>query len=274
MKYAKQIGFDILINTNGFFDITPILDYSDEFVFSLHGYKSINDDITRMKNTFTRVENNIKLATNKNKPVLINTVLIEENFDNYLKLLEYLESRYNNLKYSPTIAIESKTGKQMFKGLNINKENMGKYEKILDEIGEEKIIYKHGLRGLRKADNKKKFDMPVCAAGKSKLIIKYNGNVYPCNFFQTNDFLCGNVFEENVKEIWEKGKGFKIFRDYYLKRNLPHKCQECNKVNNCFSGCRAWTQSYINGEMNIISERDVRCEFINAFTGIGDNNEM
>ena len=82
MKYAKQIGFDILINTNGFFDITPILDYSDEFVFSLHGYKSINDDITRMKNTFTRVENNIKLATNKNKPVLINTVLIDENFDN------------------------------------------------------------------------------------------------------------------------------------------------------------------------------------------------
>ena len=209
MKYAKQIGFDILINTNGFFDITPILDYSDEFVFSLHGYKSINDDITRMKNTFTRVENNIKLATNKNKPVLINTVLIEENFDNYLKLLEYLESRYNNLKYSPTIAIESKTGKQMFKGLNINKENMGKYEKILDEIGEEKIIYKHGLRGLRKADNKKEFDMPVCAAGKSKLIIKYNGNVYPCNFFQTNDFYVEMFLKKMLKKFGKREKALK-----------------------------------------------------------------
>ena len=274
VKYAKQIGFYILINTNGFFDITPILDYSDEFVFSLHGYESVNDNIKKMKGTFAHVENNINLAVKENKSVLINTVLIQDNFDNYLKLLEYLESKYDSIKYSPTIAIECKTGKQMFNSLNINEKNMKKYEDILDKIGEEKIVYKHGLRGLRHHDNKKEFDMPVCAAGKSKLIIKYNGNVYPCNFFQTDDYICGNVFEKNVKEIWKDGKGFKKFRDYYLKINLPDKCQKCEKVNNCFSGCRAWTQSYINGEMNIVSEGDVRCELINAFIGTGDNNKM
>lgn len=225
-----------------------------------------------MKNTFKKVENNIKLATNNNKSVLVNTVLIKDNIDNYLELLRYLEGKYNNLKYSPTIAIECKTGKKMFNSLDIDRETIEKYQSILNEVGEEKIVYKHGLRGLRCKDNKKEFDMPVCAAGKSKLIIKYNGNVYPCNFFQTDEYLCGNVFEDDIRKIWKNGKGFESFRKYYLEKKLPDKCNNCQRVNNCFSGCRAWTQSYIDGKMNITSEGDVRCELSDAFIRVRNNN--
>ena len=183
VKYASDNDFDILINTNGFFDISEVVSYAGQFVFSLHGYKEINEIITNMPKSFEKVEKNIGIALMNQKSVIINSVLVEENFKGYIKLFKYLESKYIGLKYSPTLAIKCKTGNKLYKPIELSKENLGLYQEILDLIGEEKLVYKHGLFGLRSNTYKNDFEMPVCAAGKSKLIIKYNGNVYPCNFF-------------------------------------------------------------------------------------------
>ena len=265
LKYSKEKGLTNLINTNGSIDISSILPYSDEFVFSLHGYKEVNDEITGFDGAFDRTINNIQKALDSDKKVSVNTVLIKENFDNYEKLYTYLESKFNNLTYSPTMAIPCYTGKK-FDSLSvpINKENMEQYLKYVRMAGKEKFVYKHGLYGLL-GEDEKRIHMPVCAAGKSKLIIKYDGNVYPCNFFQTEDFLCGNVFEEDLKDIWKNGKGFKKFRNYYLNDNLPEECMSCRKHNNCFSGCRAWTKSYIQEDADVKKEGDVRCGIIDAY---------
>ena len=268
VAYAKEKGLYNLINTNGSIDVTDILKYSDEFVFSLHGYGKVNDEITGFKGSFNRTVNNIEKALNAGKKVSVNTVLIKENFENYKKLYTYLESKFENLTYSPTMAIPCYTGKK-FDSLSvpINKENMKKYLSYVKMIGKDKFVYKHGLYGLLGEELDEIIQMPVCAAGKSKLIIKYNGNVYPCNFFQTDEFLCGNVFEEDLKEIWQNGKGFEKFRKYYLNNNLPQECMNCKKHNNCFSGCRAWTKSYIHNEAEVKKEGDVRCEIIDAHVG-------
>ncbi len=267
VKYSKEKGFVNLINTNGSMDITSILPYSDEFVFSLHGYGEVNDKITGFKGSFGKTIRNIERAVDAGKAVSVNTVLIKENFDNYDKLFDYLSSKFNSLTYSPTIAIPCYTGKK-FDSLNVpmKKENLKKYLQYVQKVGKDRIVYKHGLYGLLGEENKK-LQMPVCAAGKSKLIIKYNGNVYPCNFFQTDEFLCGNVFEEDINNIWKNGKGFKIFRAYYLQNDLPEDCMHCKKHNNCYSGCRAWNASYMHEEIKIKKERDVRCEIIDAYVG-------
>lgn len=267
VKYAKEKGLYNLINTNGSIDISEILNYSDEFVFSLHGYGKVNDKITGLKGSFERIINNIEKALKAGKKVSVNTVLIKENFNNYEKLFTYLDNKFDNLTYSPTMAIPCYTGKK-FDSLSvpINKENMEKYLKYVQKVGKEKFVYKHGLYGLL-GEEEKSAQMPVCAAGKSKLIIKYNGNVYPCNFFQTDDFLCGNIFEDNIEDIWKNGKGFIKFRNYYLGNNLPENCMNCKKHDNCFSGCRAWNDSYIHKDINIKKERDVRCEIIDAYVG-------
>lgn len=267
LKYSKEKGFINLINTNGSIDISSIINYSDEFVFSLHGYKEVNDEITGFKGSFKRTIENIEKAFKSGKKVSVNTVLIKENFENYEKLYSYLEEKFDNLTYSPTMAIPCYTGKK-FDSLSIpiNKENMEKYLSYVRKIGKDKFVYKHGLYGLL-GKEERIMQMPVCAAGKSKLIIKYNGNVYPCNFFQTEEFLCGNVFTEDLKDIWKNGKGFNKFREYYLKDKLPEECANCKKHDNCFSGCRAWTNSYINQNAKVEKEGDVRCEIINAYVG-------
>lgn len=267
LKYSKEKGLVNLINTNGSIDISNILKYSDEFVFSLHGYKEVNDEITGYKGSFEKTINNIEKALNSGKKVSVNTVLIKENFENYKQLYTYLNNKFKNLTYSPTMAIPCYTGKK-FDSLSvpINKENMEKYLSYVHMIGKDKFVYKHGLYGLL-GEEEKAMQMPVCAAGKSKLIIKYNGNVYPCNFFQTEEFLCGNVFEDDIHKIWSEGKGFKKFREYYLTNNLPENCMNCKKHNNCFSGCRAWTNSYIHEKLRVIKEGDVRCGIIDAYVG-------
>ena len=267
LRYSKEKGLVNLINTNGSIDISSIINYSDEFVFSLHGYKEVNDEITGVRGSFERTINNIEKALNSGKKVSVNTVLIKENFENYEKLYSYLEEKFKNLTYSPTMAIPCYTGKK-FDSLSvpINKENMKKYLCYVGKIGKEKFVYKHGLYGLL-GKEEKIMQMPVCAAGKSKLIIKYNGNVYPCNFFQTEEFLCGNVFEEDLQDIWKNGKGFNKFREYYLNDKLPEECANCKKHDNCFSGCRAWTNSYIKQNAKVKMEGDVRCGIIDAHVG-------
>lgn len=267
LKYSKKIGLVNLINTNGSIDISEILPYSDEFVFSLHGYGNVNDEITGFNGAFEKTVDNIRIALEAGKKVSVNTVLIRENFDNYIKLYQYLENTFDNLTYSPTIAIPCYTGKK-FDSLNIpiNNENMEKYLSYVKMVGKNKFVYKHGLYGLL-GEEEKNIQMPVCAAGKSKLIIKYDGSVYPCNFFQTNDFLCGNVFKDDIHEIWENGKGFQKFRSYYLDNTLPDECMKCKKHNNCFSGCRAWTESYMKEDVDIKKEGDARCGIINAYVG-------
>ncbi|MBO5349639.1 MAG: radical SAM protein [Clostridia bacterium] len=270
LQYSHEKGLKNLVNTNGYFDIENVLDYVDNFVFSVHGYKEVHDNIVNVKGAFDKVDKNIEIAVKNDKKVSINTVLIKENINNYEKLYNYLYSKYRNkIKYSPTIAIPCKTGKKIDSiSIELTKENMQKYLKIIQKIGDKNLIYKHGLHGLCSLDrNDNDFFMPVCAAGKSKLIIKYNGNVYPCNFFQTDEYMCGNVFKDNLTEIWKHGKGFQIFRKYYLDEDLPKKCTQCKKKNNCYSGCKAWTKSYMNGDIKIKKERDERCEIINAFIG-------
>lgn len=267
LKYSKEKDLVNLINTNGSIDISNILEYSNEFVFSLHGYKEVNDEITGFKGSFERTIANIEKALNSGKKVSVNTVLIKENFENYKELYTYLNNKFNNLTYSPTMAIPCYTGKKFDSfSVPINKENMEKYLSYVRMIGKDKFVYKHGLYGLL-GEEEKAMQMPVCAAGKSKLIIKYDGNVYPCNFFQTEEFLCGNVFEDDMHKIWSEGKGFKKFREYYLNNNLPEDCMNCKKHNNCFSGCRAWTNSYIHENLRVNKEGDVRCGIIDAHVG-------
>ena len=69
LKYSKEKDLVNLINTNCSIDISNILEYSDEFVFSLHGYKEVNDEITGFDGAFDRTINNIQKALDRKSVV-------------------------------------------------------------------------------------------------------------------------------------------------------------------------------------------------------------
>lgn len=267
IRYCYLKGFKILINTNGSYPIDNVIDFVNDFVFSVHGINNIHNEIVNNNHAFELVEENIKKAYKAHKNVIINTVLIKENYDNFEQIYYYFKRKYPNIKFAPTFAIPCKTGANFVRSaIDINKEILKRFNDFLLHIGNDVVVYKHGFFGFQETErNNCQFNMPVCAAGKSKIIIKYNGNVYPCNFFQTKEYLCGNIFKDNIDDIWDKGKGFNKFRNILFEEKIPDICKSCKKKVNCFSGCKAWTKSYINGSIKIINERDVRCEIMDAF---------
>lgn len=275
VKYTKEKNFQVQMNTNGTYDVDDFLDCVDVFTFSVHGLNDKHDDIVKLKGSFVLVEQNIKKCSDANKEICINTVMIKQNFNEILSIYKYFNDKYKISKFGPTFAAISNNGTefQEFK-IDINKNNLEKYFKILSEIDKDKLILKHGLYSLFDYDcnliNRNfPIELPICAAGKDKLIIKYDGSVYPCNFFLNEEHYCGNIFNEDIFEIWKNGNGFNKFRNVFLNEKMCDKCKEClNK--RCFGGCRVWTKKYMEGNKEISDERDIRCEIMDAF--VGDRN--
>lgn len=52
VQYSKNKGFEIVINTNGYYNIESIIDYADNFIFSVHGLFKVHDKITGVDRSF------------------------------------------------------------------------------------------------------------------------------------------------------------------------------------------------------------------------------
>lgn len=285
LQYSKQNGFKTVINTNGTINVEDCLDYIDEIIFSVHGLNKTHAEITGL-NVFNRVEENINKASKKNIPLGINMTLVKKNFDEVLDVYNYFNARYKINKFSPTIAIQSATGTKIseLNKIEYNQELFEKYFSILNQIPDKQLDLKQGLHTIYYSDKERYSNVSIadssnCIGGKTKLVIDYQGNVYPCNFYQTPEFYCGNIVEDNVFNIWKEGKGFIKFRELALTEDVPSECRNCIKMKKCLSGCRAWTMGYMkdskkieNGEIGY--EKDMRCDIVHAFVGVGNYNKM
>lgn len=74
-----------------------------------------------------------------------------------------------------------------------------------------------------------------CTAGIRFCTIKSNGGVFPCSFFDAEEYCAGNVLEERFKEIWRESAIFKRFRT--MNNKIQGACRGCNVRDYC-KGCR------------------------------------
>jgi len=72
-------------------------------------------------------------------------------------------------------------------------------------------------------------------AGVRFCTIKNNGDVYPCSFFNTKEFLAGNILTSDFKSIWLRAEIFKKFRE--MNNKIKGKCSSCEIRDHC-QGCR------------------------------------
>ena len=272
LKYTKELGYLTHVNTNGTIDITKSIPYVDEFVFSIHGIKEKHDNITQTKGSFNLIEKNLRIAEENHIPVEISTVIIKDNFNDILDIYHYLKENFSNItKYSFTLAAYSLSGIDFNNcALNLDENIFQKYLEYLKCIGREHLTLKHGMYALFDYDINSEprtiLHMPVCAAGKDKIIVKYNGDIYPCNYFQSDQYKCGNIFEEDIEYIWNNGKGYAPFRKLVCNNELTSECDKCVNRSKCYGGCRIWTYSFYE-RGNFSNERDFRCKLGNAFVG-------
>lgn len=74
-----------------------------------------------------------------------------------------------------------------------------------------------------------------CVAGNTFIHIDPYGNVYPCQYLETSEYLSGNIFSTSLKDVWMNSVVLERFRN--LTGNK--KCLDCEFFLGCRGGCRA-----------------------------------
>lgn len=264
-KYAKSNGFrKIIVNTNGTIDLkNNNLQDIDELVFSVHGIGSVHDNITNAPGSFEKLIDNLKYAIKQKCAIGLNTVVTSDNINSINEIYNYFKN-FNLLFHSFNLYIDNEAiGKRK---LDLEKV-FPVYLNFLKQIPLKKRKLRHGMHDIltkNKEFYNKVISLPHCAAGKYKLVVDYLGDVYPCRYFQTKNYYCGNILKENLKKIWKDGKGFKKFRNIILKEKYPKECKYCIKKYQCSGGCLAW-RIYDNKLKQY--GRDIRCKIGNAYLG-------
>lgn len=268
--WCKKLGFEVRINTNGTFNVSNVLQHVDEMVFSVHGIGSIHDEIVGKAKSFDLVEANIKRTVSAGVKASINMSLVKSNYHQMIEVFNHFESAYGIHKFAPSIPVLSRFGSAFEEvALVLSRELLKDYMDNLKKIPKHKLTLKHGFHSIFINDREHYHDagllLPNCAAGKYKLVVESDGKVFPCNFFKSKEFFCGNILTDNEHKIWKSGKGFKHFRQLVLGEKIPKECTNCLKKSRCYSGCRAWASTYEEGGFE--NAKDRRCDLGSAFIG-------
>ena len=78
-----------------------------------------------------------------------------------------------------------------------------------------------------------------------QFVVEADGSVYPCDFYVTDEYCCGNVTKNSLKEIMvnERMEGF-------LKEKKPVclVCGDCPFTGICHGGCKRQNKAFLGGQ--------------------------
>lgn len=263
-QYAKKTNGikKIMINTNGFIDLTKHdLSNIDSIIFSVHGIGNIHEQITGVSGSFKAATTAINYALNQKCKVGINTVVVPQNINMLKGIYDYFKN-LNLIFHAFNLFIDKEN---FSKRIEEYADIFPKYIQFLKTVPKERRKLCHGMQNILIKDKEffaSNIPLPHCAAGKYKLVVDYKGDIYPCRYFQTEQYRCGNIFKNDLVKIWRNGKGFKIFRKIILEDKLPSECKSCFKRGKCHGGCLIWR---VYSKKLQYYEKDIRCEFGNAY---------
>ena len=188
------------------------------------GGKSVWDNIMDAAECLKRnnVEFNILCVISKanvNRVKEVYNFFLENEFF-YIQFIPALETDQNGRRASFSISA-SQYGKFLKELFDVWKENPSKVSiRLFDSIISYYLGYQKGLCVLEKN----------CA---DYLLVEWNGDVYPCDFFVSKNYKIGNIMKNSLSELMLKRNG--KFRK--LKSDLSNDCNECKWIDLCNGGC-------------------------------------
>ncbi|MDE6521852.1 MAG: radical SAM protein [Muribaculaceae bacterium] len=178
----------------------------------------IHDSITKVNGSFEKTKQAIKILHSLNIPIQVNCPIIKQNKDNYTQVLDWANS----------LNIEASSDYLIFGCIDGSSKNL-RSRLDLSEIKELLIREKEreGNYLLEKTlFNTNDYICPVC---QSSLCISPEGNVYPCEGWQSN--ILGNVKELPLGIIWAESKHIQKLRNLTLN-DFP-RCKTCKEKSYC-----------------------------------------
>ncbi|KGG79610.1 hypothetical protein Y919_11040 [Caloranaerobacter azorensis H53214] len=240
IEHLKENGIFIDILTNGFLISEKIVEKLGQLLDRRVDGIQISLDFTDQEGIHKQLKLIIKNLILKGVNVRVNVVLTKENTENLKKI--YLQTYELGVRGGFSVSdilpigrgkkVEKPSVEEMFKSyIDIKKmefedlpitsspfiiESLSNYQDIFNKI-------------KRNSPNVKR---KICSAGKVKVNVASNGDVYPCVFLQYPEFLMGNINKKSLYDIWHSKKAASI-----RKKLTVNTCIGCSKKTFCPGGC-------------------------------------
>jgi len=231
LDYASLKGKYIFITTHAnLSDIIPFINkYSDLLIYtlSIYGNKTIHN-YYRGDGSYQNLLNTAKFISNSKARLIINYVLVDNNFSSLFLLIELAK----NIKLHEVYITRLICSGGMLNSLHddFNKERKEKLFDICKKIKEQiNVNITISIPGIEMTFNKnvyfisflqRMFGIPkresFCSAGNWAMHVDTNGNIHPC-FSQESNKSFGNINEKDIDEVWKE------------------LCSKYEKVNYCIS---------------------------------------
>lgn len=267
IKICKKIlscKLNLVIATNGTIINDELLDLLEQYEnisiqVSLEGVDTNTHDALRGCGTFNRTIKNIEELCKRgfNSRISISTTIFKDNCNKIKDILDWcLSKNISKIAFKKMI----NSGRASANCNNINIQNG--YEFFIKELSEITKKYKDIIKidgspneNSFKLDNIININYP-CTLGEN-VKIDANGNVFPCQLLSDAQFSIGNIFTENLNDVY-KGDKLKNIIDISKERiNKIKKCNSCTFLHFCWGGCMA--QSY--NEYGTLYKEYPYCEY-------------
>jgi MoaA/NifB/PqqE/SkfB family radical SAM enzyme len=181
----------------------------------------IHDSITQLPGSFFKTRDTILRLIDNDIPLHINCPTMKQNKDCYGDVLEWAYD--HKIKTSTDYIMMARydhTASNLDNRLSI--EDVGK---VISSIIARDRNYQLevGRPDFEARDQRDRSNDRICGVCIAKICMVENGNVYPCPGWY--NYVCGNVCETSLKDIWENSPKVKYLRGI-RRKDIP-KCLDC-----------------------------------------------
>lgn len=246
LKKAKDMDFSVSVLTNLTLlndEIIKMLAYRHPTCVGVSVYSmcpEIHDAITTLQGSHAKTIRNILKLLENNIPVRINCVVMKPNKDSFSEVIKWGHEH----KCSVTVdyALSARTDGTT-DNLN-NRLSENEMEEVIKKHIEIDVNLKASLNRaieIQEEDD----DERVCGVGLSMLAMNSNGDVYPCVGWEK--YLCGNLHNMTLQEIWDNSPRIKFLRKLRIKDFT--QCKGCADKEYCHFCVSANSNEDPNGDI-------------------------
>lgn len=257
----KSIKTEYSIQTNGLLinkEWAALFKENDFLVgISLDGVKEIHDSLridVNHEKTFTKIMNSIELLKKNDIRFNILTVLSKQLSRHPKELFDfYLEKNFRYIQFIPCM-VDLKNSSDDY---TITPIELFDFYKVLFELWFNELK-KGNYISFNYFDNLVNlfagFTPNQCGfLGKCslQLIVESNGDIYPCDFYATDEYRLGNININTLKELCS----CKEVTDFiHSPRKLSEECGSCDFFNLCYGQCKRLSECYYNDDFCALKE--------------------
>ena len=227
---AKEKDFYISVLSNLTLlteEIIEAMKYKNKCSVQISLYSMIpehHDAITTIPGSFEKTKKAILRLIENDIPVQISCPTLSVNKDDYKSVLKWAHG--NNVRAITDFSIMAKYNHDT--GNLTSRLSPVETESVILQILEEDEEYRERILGEDFIAQMENFtidpEAPLCGVGISSCCMVANGNVYPCSGWQ--DYVCGNLYQNTLDEIWRDSQEFRYLRS--LRKKDLEECLTCD----------------------------------------------